>query len=290
MAYSSKVTLYGAQSSPNTALRRTQADVADEAAAAFGNRLLLRVDPRDVRRDVNNPTGAKVAHFAAPNRDPMVFSGSGISAEPIAGKYGGKDVFKMTGTGAAGAGTHNDMSIGPKSLNDVTEFSVFGVGHYDASMFSTGTFRPLFAHYRDFNTLESCLTYQVLGGVKSLVAYSDQGDGGNASVNLEATTKIAAGTPFAFLWIVKQATLPRLAVYVNSISDVLMSTGGDTGIPSPETGGIRLFLGHLTADNQQWAGALARAYYVAGDALDTAQNQAFSATLMAQLKALYGIA
>lgn len=280
-----KTTVLGPNISPNLALRQSQSDSIDDAAIGYGDRLLMRIDPRDIRRDTLNATGKKRVHYMAPNRDPAIFTGSGISIATISGKYSSKEVFVLDRSGTAGAGTNNDFKTLPKSLNGATEFSVFGVAHYDGAMMGQSGFHTLLGMYRDRTALESCIAHQYVSSVNYLSIFVDQGDGGGVNHNLDTSTTLAAGTPFAYLWRVRAAN-NRTSLFVNNVLTPLID--GDTA-NVPESGNIEVYLGHLTSDSQQWGGAHGRAYIVAGDALDTDDNKAIAQALMLEMMTYYGI-
>ena len=289
MPISLRTTINGPLISPSLGLRKATADAVDEAAAVFADRLLLRVDPRDIKRNAANPSGRRQAHAMAPNRDIAAWAGTGFSVETIPAKYNGKEVFKFNGSGTAAAGNHNDFLVGPKSLNNVTQFTLFGAAHFDASMLGTAGFHTLVGFYRDGSTLESCFAHQFVSTVDYLSIFADQASGGGANHTIVGSAVVAAGTPFAYMWRVLGTSVgdSQNRLYINQ---TVTQNAGNTGADVPEAGQMQFFLGHLTADNHQWTGGHGRAYIVSGDALDTAANQAASVELMAQIKTLYGIA
>lgn len=286
MAYGLMTTISGPNISNNLGLTTSQNDYADTAASAFGDRLLTRIDPRDVVKTTDRPTGAKRVHEQMPNRDPLLFTGSGISVEAISGKYAGKEVFKTVATGTAAAGTHNDLACGPKSLNGKSEFSIFGVAHFEASMLGSGS-HFMTAMYRDRSSFETVIIHQYVSGVNYLSIFSDQASGGGVNHVLDGSATFTAGTPFAYLYqVYGSADNSTIKLFINNTITVLISGVAKN---TPESGSMELFLGHGTADNNQWTGGFGRHYIIQGDCLDTADNQAASLKLMQELKLLYGI-
>ncbi|MCO6180261.1 hypothetical protein [Ciceribacter sp. RN22] len=288
MSIRTKISLTSASISANHALVRQLDDEVDQAAVAFGDKLLLRIDPRDVRRTAENPTGRKCVHYASPNRDPLLFTGSGVSVETISGKYAGREVFKLTSTGDAGNGTHSDLTVGPKSLNNRNAFSIFGVAHYNADMLGTSGFHTLIGMYRDRSTLETAIAHQFVSGINYLSVYSDQGDGNGQNHILDASTVLAAGEPFVYLLIV-YPYLPRVKLYVNSLDAPLITSNISTAPGVPEAGAMEMYIGHLTASEQMWSGAHGRGYVIAGGAVDS-WGKDRSEMLIAALKSYYAIA
>lgn len=275
--------LIGARVSPNVRLASLAADDCDDKAAYFDARLVLRVDPRDIRRTVSNPTGIRVAHPTAPNRDPAYFTKAGLTIEALAA-YAGEEVF-VFGT----ADAHN-LKIPASGLTGVTEFTAFGVSHYASAMLGTAGFHTLFAMYRDGNALESVIAHQYVSGVNYLSIYSDQGTVG-AGLNhvLDGSTAILPDVPFAWAFRVTGTSVGNsvMQLYVNTMVTPLISA---TGRDVPEGGAMEVYLGHLTASNQLWQGAMGKVYVVLGSTLGNADDQAASAALMASMKAKYGVA
>ncbi len=284
MIQGSKTSIADATVSSVPKLAARQPDAADVAAAYFGDRLLLRVDPRDVIRNSANPTGAKRIHLCEPNRDALLFSGTNISVGKVAGKYDSKEVFRFST-----AGSFNNLRTRPKSLNNVTQFTVFGVAHIDSAMLGTSGFHTLLAWYRDGANLESAFAHQYIAGVNYLSLYADQADGGGANINLDTTPAIDPDIPFAYMLRVV-GTHPgnsRVSIYINQ-TDTETAVQPGSGIP--EAGSIELFLGHLIDSSSQWTGGQGKLLIIEGDTLGTDEDAAASAALMAAMKSVYGVA
>lgn len=285
MAFEKKTSIAGVTVSAVPNIAGLQPDTADIAAAYFDSRLLLRVDPRDVVRNAQNPTGAKKIHLCEPNRDALLFSGTNMSVGKVAGKYNGKDAFRFT-TG----GTPNNLRTRPKSLNNVTEFTVFGVAHFDAAMMGTAGFHTLVSWCREGSlTPETVLAHQYAAGVNYLSLYADFADSGGVNINIDSGGVVSAGTPFAYmLRVVGTSTAnSRVSIYVNQTAT---ETAAQAGSGVPEPGSIQLFLGQHVDSTRQWIGGHAKLLVIQGSTIGNAGDIAATAALMAALKAEYGIA
>lgn len=285
--FGQKITVLGPSVSPNLALRQSQSDDVDDAAMAFGSRLLLRIDPRDIRRDAGNPTGVKRVHYMAPNRDPAIFMGSGISVAAISGKYDGKEVFALSNAGTEGAGTHNDFAVHARSLIDVTEFTMFGVGHFDADLIDQDGMNPLVTMWRNSSSREATIAHVYSGGVNYISIYADHSDGNGANHVLDDSITFSEGVPFAYCWIVRSSGNWRSRLYINQVNTALLEQGSLGG--SMDAGTIEVHIGHTAADLNQWPGGHGRGYIISGNALDTAENTTLSQNLMLELMTHYGI-
>ncbi|MFZ4165171.1 hypothetical protein [Brevundimonas sp. NPDC058933] len=287
MAFGQQITIGGAAVSANLGLAQSKSNDADAVAAGYGSRLLMRVSTRDVRRTADNPTGAKRVHPLAPNRDPLLFMGSGVSVGAISGKYGAREVFAMTATGNVSAGTANDLKAGPKSLNGMASgFTLFGVAHYEASMLGSG-FHALVTMLRDGSQLESMLVHQFAGGINYMTAFSDQGDSNGVNVDMATVPALVAGAPFAYCLRIKPITTSaNVDLWINNLTTPVITS---TGKPLPEAGQYELLLGHTLIDSQQWSGGHGDAYVIQGDALATLDDKALATALMLEMKAYYGI-
>ena len=283
-----------ARVSANIGLRDRLDDDVDDAAIYVehqspGAPLLLRIDPRDVRRPADNPTGAKRYHHQWPGRDLLRFSGTGTVVGPVTGKYAGQPVFSVTpGVGSA---ANTDITVEGQSINGLTSFTVIGMADLAPSMMGTSGFHVIYCHYRDSAGFEMTLAHQFAGGVDYLTLFADQGDGNGLNYNLTTGGLITPGVPFMYAMRVKpvSTTQSQISLWFNGALAANRAIDGAVTTIA-ETGTLQTFLGHGTDSSQQMTGALGRHYVFGGDAMATADGVAAVHQLALQMKNLYGIA
>lgn len=286
-SFGSVTTVRAAPFDPNLGINAPLSDALDRAAMAFGDDLLMRVDPRDIVKTSANPTGRGELHRTAPNDDPLYFMGTGVSVGPVSGKYNGDDVFILTNGGSVVAGTGSDLRAGGPSVANLSQFTLMGAAHIDASIMGSGQHNLLTFYRAASAAIESVLFHQNVASVDYLTFGWDEGAGGGANIDLDAVgSPIVAGTPFVYCVITKTGA-PEVSIYINSM-DAPVSTG--SGINAPETGVSHIRIGWRVADVEQFVGAHHRLYLLNGARGQTAVDLAKLTAMMVAFKAQCGIA
>lgn len=263
-------------------------DWVDDIFAQYGRpAILTRIDPRDVVLTAENPTGIMRCHWAGPHSNPLTFTGTGTSIGVVPGKYNGQRVFNLTAGGAPAS--YNTLSVAVRSLANVTEFTVFAVMDFDASILGSG-FHALVTFLRDRLHIESLIAHQYSASADYITSWADQGDGNGANLLYNGITgPIIAGTPFAIAFRVKNMGEGQYKTDL-FINQTVTPAATISKAGAPETNGtMEIRIGNAIQAAHQTPMRFARGYVVAGDAMDTDDKQAIAYQAMVGLRTMYGV-